>query len=182
VRDDGGRLARLKALLTRAGLSAFRRSPAPVRRAAVRAGTPSFTVGAVCAFVHDGHVLLLRQRHREDWSLPGGLLDRGESPADAVRREVREELAVTVHVGSPITTLVDPQLRRVDVIYRVDLAERLDIAPAGEAFRAKWMRPDQLGPDDEPTVSVLAELARASEPGAAAGSVELTGRIVTDRS
>ncbi|WP_162248063.1 NUDIX domain-containing protein, partial [Angustibacter sp. Root456] len=88
-------------------LRVFRRLPAPVRRALVRAGTPGFTVGAVCLLERDGRLLMLRQPHRNGWSLPGGLLDRGESAADAVVREVREELGLTIEVGRPVTVVVD---------------------------------------------------------------------------
>src|SRR5881409_2751187 len=87
-------------------LRLFRRLPAPVRRLAVRVGTPSFTVGAVCLLQREGRLLMLRQPHREGWSLPGGLLDRRESAADAVRRELREEVGLDIEVGRPITVVV----------------------------------------------------------------------------
>ena len=57
-------------------------------------------VGAV--IVRDGSILMVR-RGREParglWSIPGGRLERGESIADAVRREVREETGLDVEVG-----------------------------------------------------------------------------------
>src|SRR5690348_15413586 len=100
-------------------LRIFRRLPAPVRRTLVRAGTPSFTVGAVCLLQRQDRLLMLRQPHRVGWSLPGGLLDRGETAAQAVVREVREEIGLDIEVGRPVTVVVDSPLRRVDVIYRV---------------------------------------------------------------
>jgi 8-oxo-dGTP diphosphatase len=58
---------------------------------------PLVGVGAVV--VDEGRVLLVR-RGREPlkghWSLPGGLLEVGESLAAGVVREVREETGLTV--------------------------------------------------------------------------------------
>jgi 8-oxo-dGTP diphosphatase len=150
----------------RLALTLFRRSPVPLRRAAVRLGTPNYTVGAVCALVHDGAVLMLRQRHRDDWALPGGLLDRGETPDEAVRRELREETGLSMDVGLPVTALVDPDVRRVDVIYRIDLPERVKVRPRGEAFHAEWLRPDQLDEGSAATLAVLDLLFRTAVPGA----------------
>lgn len=54
--------------------------------------------------VDRGGTVLLTQR-REDqtwplyWELPGGKIEPGEAPEAALRRELREELGVTVDVG-----------------------------------------------------------------------------------
>ena len=45
----------------------------------------------------DGDVLLLRHSYGPKvWALPGGGVEFGEEPADAARREVREELGLTL--------------------------------------------------------------------------------------
>jgi 8-oxo-dGTP diphosphatase len=48
-------------------------------------------------------VLLARRRadqaHPGQWEFPGGKIEPGEAPTDALRRELREELAVDVEVG-----------------------------------------------------------------------------------
>jgi len=59
--------------------------------------TPKVDVrGAV--FDAGGRVLLVQERSDGRWTLPGGWCDVGESPREAVAREVREESGVTVDV------------------------------------------------------------------------------------
>lgn len=56
----------------------------------------------VAAILQDGEtVLLVRQRgpHGEHWLLPGGGVERGETLAAALRREVREETGLLVEPG-----------------------------------------------------------------------------------
>src|SRR5438067_9375158 len=44
----------------------------------------------------DGRVLFLRRADNGQWSLPAGAIDPGETPAEAVTREVHEETGLTV--------------------------------------------------------------------------------------
>lgn len=161
-----------------AALTVFRWLPAPARRGLVRAGTPGYTVGAVLAVVHEGSVLVLRQPHRSGWSLPGGLLGRGEAPHRGVERELLEETGLRVRVGLPVTTQVDPAVRRVDVVYRLRVDHRPRVRPGGEAVEARWLTPEQCvagvdggPPADGPTRQILALLARAQVPGADDGEL-----------
>ena len=60
-----------------------------------------------------GRVLLCRRpahkHHGGLWEFPGGKVEAGETPAQAMVREVEEELAVpVVHVGAPLWTRDDP--------------------------------------------------------------------------
>lgn len=152
-------------------LRVFRRLPAPLRRAGVRAGTPGFTVGAVCLLERDGMLLMLRQPHRVGWSLPGGLLDRGESSADAVQRELVEEIGVQVRVGRPVTVVVDAPLRRVDVVYRVQVEGEIGERAGGEATTVRWLDPADVTEVDGPTRQILAAARDVSDPGGYAGHV-----------
>jgi ADP-ribose pyrophosphatase YjhB (NUDIX family) len=62
-------------------------------------------VGAVV--VRDGKSLVIKRAHeprKGEWSLPGGLLELGESLQDAVRREIKEETSLDIDVGPIIET------------------------------------------------------------------------------
>jgi ADP-ribose pyrophosphatase YjhB (NUDIX family) len=52
----------------------------------------------------DGRVLLCRLTYKQDWDLPGGVVEVGESPRDAVGREVDEELGLSIAARSLLLT------------------------------------------------------------------------------
>ena len=57
--------------------------------------------------VRGGKALIIKRAHeprKGEWSLPGGLLELGESLQDAVRREIKEETSLDVEVGPIIET------------------------------------------------------------------------------
>ena len=58
-------------------------------------------VGCGAAIVRDGRLLLVKRRRAPEaghWSLPGGKVDFGESVADAVKREIREEVGLEIEL------------------------------------------------------------------------------------
>jgi len=60
---------------------------------------PFIGVGGVV--IANGRVLLIRRRSpplEGEWSIPGGMLDLGETILEGVRREVAEETGIEVHV------------------------------------------------------------------------------------
>jgi 8-oxo-dGTP diphosphatase len=52
--------------------------------------------GAYAVLAHDGRILLTRLSYTKVWTLPGGGIDHGEDPVDAVRREVHEETGLAL--------------------------------------------------------------------------------------
>lgn len=154
-------------------LSGFRRLPRQVQLTLVRRLTPNYTVGALCLIEHDGRLLLLRQRHRRGWTLPGGLVGRGESAKQAVCREVREETGLVVEVDVPTSVIVEPHSRWVDVLFHVPVDHEPRVRVASEAVSAAWLRPDQAGDIDESTRRAFAMFTRSRVDGAR------TGRLIT---
>ena len=52
----------------------------------------------------DDLVLLCQLTYKNDWDLPGGVVEVGESPQFAVAREVEEELGLTIQAGGLVLT------------------------------------------------------------------------------
>ena len=53
--------------------------------------TPRVAAGAMF-FDDEGRIMLVHPTYKDTWDLPGGYVERGESPAAACRRELVEEL------------------------------------------------------------------------------------------
>src|SRR3954468_14742954 len=138
----------------------FRHLPGPMRRGLVHRVTPSYTVGAVAVLkLDDGGIALVEQRHSLGWALPGGLMNRGESPAAALVRELAEELGVVL---DPLTlpvpyAAVSPLARRVDVVYFVDIDgnARLHSEDDIEVTRTGWFPLEALPELSEPIPDIL---------------------------
>ena len=77
----------------------------PEAQAAWFASLPSMFAAAAALFTDpSGRVLLVKPNYRDHWSLPGGMLEHGEAPHAACKREVAEELGIDV-VPGPLLVL-----------------------------------------------------------------------------
>ncbi len=156
--------------LRRAGLMVFKWIPPRPSHAIIRLVTPTYSVGAIAIIEHDGRVLALRQTHRRGMSLPGGLVDRGEQPHEAVVREVREETGLRIESGDVFATVFDADMQHLDVIFRVPCDREPRVTPASEATGYAWLDPSQWdsfdsdwGDLDTPTARILQTVRAARE-------------------
>lgn len=70
--------------------------------------TPLATVDLIIE-IDGGIVLVRRQNPPIGWALPGGFVDRGESVADAARREAKEETGLDVELEELLGVYSDPK-------------------------------------------------------------------------
>lgn len=98
------------------------------------------------------------------WEFPGGKVEPGERPAEALRREIAEELDCMVRVGRHLMTSEHETAAGLVILdtYRCSLAA--GEPRASEHAEIRWLAPEQLpdlewSPADLPTVRRL--LARA---------------------
>jgi ADP-ribose pyrophosphatase YjhB (NUDIX family) len=86
---------------------------------------------SVLAWIQDAfsNVLLVRQAAgRQLWSLPGGKVRASEALARALRREIKEEIGLTVKSAENLDIFDRPQKSALAVLFRVTLRKgRLQI-------------------------------------------------------
>ena len=148
----------------------FGRLPAGVRRFIVRCVAPTWTAGAVAIIERsDGRWLMVKPVYRQGWSLPGGLIDRGEAAADAAVREVWEELGLRIRVEKQPWVVFDSMMRQVEMVFRGELIDEIDLdsvtVRSDELDDVGWFPPDELPPVERETLNVVAAIRESDERG-----------------
>jgi 8-oxo-dGTP diphosphatase len=124
----------------------WRRAPQSLRRWTVRLSHPRFavTAGAVITDAH-GRVLLLKHRFRPGtgWGMPGGFLEAGEQPEEALRRELREEVGLEIEKLKLFVTRTFQRPKQVEIAFTAQAIGRPDQL-SFEIQSTAWFSPDDL--------------------------------------
>jgi len=99
-----------------------------------------------------GHVLLGRYPGSDTWTVPGGVIDPGEHPADAAVRECLEETGITavpealtsVTVSGVVTHDSGDLSQHLDITFRCRAKSGQPKPSDGEFHDVRWHRADAL--------------------------------------
>jgi len=115
--------------------------------------TTNQPIDVACALIaRDGRLLLARRPPDKalggKWEFPGGKVEPGESAPDALRREIAEELAVSITVGQPLPPVVHDYgafaIRLIPFVCRLDAGTPIP----HEHTDVRWIPPSSVAAMD----------------------------------
>jgi 8-oxo-dGTP diphosphatase len=139
-------------------------APDSVRRARAGDEADVMHVAAGVLFDGNGRVLISKRADHSHqgglWELPGGKLEPGEAPMDALRRELLEELGVRIDAARPLIRIRhDYDDRRILLdVFRIESYDGEPRACEGQplAWVAPWDMDGTLFPSaDRPVINAL---------------------------
>jgi 8-oxo-dGTP diphosphatase len=106
------------------------------------------TVSVVAAVICNGEKIFATQRgygeYKDGWEFPGGKTEPGETPQEALKREIREELDTEIEVGEHLMTVEYdyPAFHLSMQCFLCSIVKGNLVLKEHEA--AKWLRQEEL--------------------------------------
>lgn len=99
-----------------------------------------------------GRVLFVETTYKQDWELPGGVIEPREPPRIGAERELQEELGVTITLNQPLVVdWMPPYLGWGDAVEFIFDGGQVDSSiqgaftkPATEIREYHWVSPDEI--------------------------------------
>jgi len=134
------------------------------------------TLGVFAAiFGESGRILCVRANYgARGWTTPGGRLEVGESPPEALKREVLEETGLEVAPGQLIGVYAKPNQNDIVLSFRAQVLRRNGWRPNGEISELAYFSAAEL---PEP----MSSAARARIVDALEGQSDVF-RVITEAS
>ena len=132
------------------------------------------TVNVVAAVIQKDDRILATQRgygeFRDWWEFPGGKIENGETPQEALKREIREELRMQIRVEDLLGTIEYdyPDFHLSMQCFRAEIGEGTPVLTEHEAIR--WLKEDELDqvrwlPADETIIDTIRKIMRKNDAG-----------------
>jgi 8-oxo-dGTP diphosphatase len=109
-------------------------------------GTVMRTLGVFAAIFDDaGRILCVRTNYAaKTWTTPGGRVESGESPLDALKREVLEESGLEIEPGELLGVYAKPLENDLVLSFRASVIGRTPWSPNDEIAEVGYFGRDEL--------------------------------------
>ncbi|MFC3909236.1 NUDIX domain-containing protein [Legionella dresdenensis] len=111
------------------------------------------TIGVRILLINDNKVLLVKHTYTPGWYTIGGGVDRGETPAQAIQRELQEETGVTLIGPLQLFSVYYSKNEKRDdyVVFYVAHGCRQEEVYSPEIAEQQWFAFDNLPTDTTPS-------------------------------